>query len=152
MKQQPFLDYFSSHFAQYSINQWHSLSEEREATTLREFRKALDIYDKTTIPDFIWSFSSLKLLLQSSLQNSGLLFSILQAHKNITANQMSKGLQTLLLKASRQKLPYCLATMTECKQGALLKPLENLFGVSSSQILVKSSAEVNLFPRVFHIH
>lgn len=55
-----------SHFAQYSINQWHSLSEDREAKSLMEFRKALDIYDKTTIPDFIWSFSSLKVLLQSS--------------------------------------------------------------------------------------
>lgn len=57
-----------------------------------EFRKALDIYDKTTIPDFIWSFSSLKVLLQSSLQNSGSLFSVLQARKNITGNKMSKGL------------------------------------------------------------
>lgn len=92
---QPFLScwvFFTSHFAQYSINQWHLLSEDRETKSLMEFRKALDIYDKTTIPDFIWSFSSLKVLLQSSLQNSGPLFSILQAHKNITANKISKGL------------------------------------------------------------
>lgn len=80
-----------SHFAQYSINQWHSLSEDREAKSLMEFGKALDIYDKTTIPDFIWSFSSLKVLLQSSLQNSESLSSILQIHKNITCNKMSKG-------------------------------------------------------------
>lgn len=93
-KQQPFLScwFFTSHFAQYNINQWHSLSEDRETKSLMEFRKALDIYDKTTIPDFIWSFSSLKVLLQSSLQNSGSLFPILQTHKNITGNKTSKGL------------------------------------------------------------